>query len=117
MSSTTNRNSPGNYNMEQYSMQQNRDYRDYVGYGSNETTYFAGDGLLSGKMTHRELSHNGNDIESFLFGINSTNLVTASQPITPNIRKLKSLSIIDKTPIILPEPFKVTENQRPNIMT
>ena len=103
--------------MEQHSMQQNRDYSAYTGYGANTEPLFPGDGLLSGRMCHHQLSHNGNDIESFLFGINSTNLVSASTPVVPRMRQLKSLSIIDKAPVIFPEPLHISENQRPKILT
>jgi hypothetical protein len=116
MSSTTDKNTPGNYAIEQFSIQKMRDYDVYSGYGVNSQTCQPGDGLLAGKMNHSQLAYNGIDIESFLRGINSTNLVTPSHPVIPRIRPLKSLCIFDKPTMILPKSLKIDENQRPKIL-
>lgn len=116
MSSTSNKNTIGNYNMEQFSMKQNIDYSNYIGYGTILEPNLAGDGLLAGRMSREKMSKNSLDIESFLFGIGSSNLVNAYQPPVISKITIKSLSIIDKSPTILPEPFTIDNNQRPKIL-
>jgi len=34
-------------------------------------------------------------------------------PIQPSLKELESLSIIDRIPVLLPEPLKIDKNQRP----
>jgi hypothetical protein len=64
------------------------------------------------KTAHRNLSANYSDVESFLFGIGSTNLVSPKSDPIPDIQQYKSLNIIDKTPLIMPEQLTVQSNQR-----
>jgi hypothetical protein len=114
MASTRNKNTPINYNLEQGAY---RSYRQQLLYpnaanGQAYTTQFAGNGLLQGPMPWNTLSHNAADVESFLFGIGSTNLVSPKQDPTPEINKLNSLNIIDKTPLIMPETHTIPANQR-----
>ena len=61
------------------------------------------------------LSTNTLDIESYLFGINSTNLVTPTKPSTPNLRRLDSIDLFIKPKVIMPPIFSITPNQRPFI--
>ena len=115
MTSTRNKNTSGNYQAEQWSLNQQRQYLDYehAPNGRPIQSHFAGDGLLMGRMVPTELSHNSNDIESFLFGIGSTNLVESKPIPVPEIRNLESLSIMYRIPIIIPQPLVVDLNQRP----
>ena len=115
MASTRNRNTLGNYNAEQQSNQMFRDYRSYetaAHYAVPTETYFPGNGLIGMKTAHRNLSENYCDIESFLRGIGSTNLVSPKEDPTPNIHAKKSLNIIDKADVILPAPLTTLDNQR-----
>jgi hypothetical protein len=59
------------------------------------------------------MSKNAPDIESFLFGINSTNLVTPQPCLTPEIKQLQSANVFDKGPVYIPEPLVVEKKQRP----
>ena len=115
MASTRNKNTIGNYKTEQSSLQQQRQYLDYqhAANGRPMQSNFAGDGLIMGRMVPTELSHNPNDIESFLWGIGSTNLVDPMAEVKPQIRNLQSLSIMDRTPVFLPQPLIVDKDQRP----
>lgn len=116
MASTRNRNTPGNYAAEQRMYQGISNYRDYNEsnyYGVAQNTYFAGNGLVGMKAAHRNLSDNYCDIETFLFGIGSTNLANPQAPITPSIKQLPSLNICDRLPFILPEDFVPLTGQRP----
>jgi hypothetical protein len=113
MSSTRNKNSVGDYQAEQRALQRQADYFSYVHYAHPENTYFCGDGLVGGgKIGSSQLSNNYCDIESSLRGIGSTNLVNPMQAIQPDIKQLKSLSIIDKLPVVLPSSWVCEPNQR-----
>lgn len=116
MASTRNKNTSGNYAAEQ-AMYLNRynffDYNESNFYGVPQTTHFAGNGLIGMKAPHRNLSDNYCDVESFLFGIGSTNLANPQAPIVPSIKQMQSLDICDRVPFILPEDFVHLTNQRP----
>lgn len=116
MASTRNRNTTGNYAAEQAINRNIYSYSDYNEssyYGVAENTYFAGNGLIGMKTAHSNLSNNYCDIESFLFGIGSTNLANPQEPITPSIKQMPSLNICDRIPFILPQDFVPLGNQRP----
>jgi hypothetical protein len=50
-----------------------------------------------------------------LFGIGANNLETPQPDVVPELKQLKSLSIIDRIPLITPAPLVVQLNQRPNL--
>ena len=115
MASTRNRNTPGNYAAEQSANLTNRNYSSYESsayYAVPEQTYFPGNGLVGMKAAHRNLSQNYSDVESFLFGIGSTNLVSPQSTPTPEINQIQSLNVADKIKLIMPETFSVRPNQR-----
>jgi len=115
MSSTRSKNTPGDYRAENNIYNNTTDYLINKGYsyGQPVSTYLPGDGLLPGRIASENLSYNNVDIETQLFGIGSTNLVNPKSETSPQIRQLHSLSIIDRTPIIIPEPLIVHKDQRP----
>jgi hypothetical protein len=113
MSSTSSKNTPGNYQLEQHQFERQRIYDSYMGRVINDTNYLPGDGLLSGRCPSSILSHNYTDIESELFGVGSTNLVTPKLSTKPNLKNMKSLSIYDKPIILIPEPLVIEKYQRP----
>jgi len=115
MASTRNNNDRGNYKLEERGREDQRLYLMYKNQGNGQafTSHYAGDGLLGGQMGPLVLSHNFVDIDSYLKGTGSTNLVTPMTPIHPQFKELESLAIIDRIPFILPEPMKVDKNQRP----
>jgi hypothetical protein len=115
MASTRNKNTFGNYCLEK---KQNADIEQWKLYahGANGTAYdtkFSGNGLNPGRMPTHTLSHNPADIESFLFGINSTNLVTPAGPLTPELKHLQTAHLFNKSPVIMPVPQAVPKYQRP----
>lgn len=112
MSSTRNRNTPGNYSAEQWSLGEQINYNTYHSYGVPQSTHFAGDGLIHGRVASQQLSNNSCDIESQLFGIGSTNLVKPLPPVVPEIKTLNSLAVMDKTPLIIPGDLVVQVEQR-----
>jgi hypothetical protein len=115
MASTRNLNTLGDYKMEQKAYKDNLDYLTDKknNYGLPEKVYFAGDGLLMGRIASESLSNNYCDVESFLRGIGSTNLVEPTSDIKPEINNYKSLDIMNRIPIIIPQPINVQKNQRP----
>lgn len=116
MSSTSIRNTQGNYQLEQQAFQRQFDFITYKhsSTGQAVTRNVAGDGLLPAKMNSIDLADNYVDIESQLLGIGSTNLVKPLEPVIPKINTLNSLNIIDKVPIVIPDPMFYIHNQRPN---
>jgi hypothetical protein len=115
MASTRNLNTPGDYKMEQKSFKDKMDYLTDKNnnYGTPKDIYFAGNGLLMGRIASESLSNNYCDVESFLRGIGSTNLVDPVSEVKPEIRPYQSLSIMNRVSMIMPEPLTVMKNQRP----
>jgi len=115
MASTRNRNTPGNYCLEQKQYHQSENYTLYPNsqYGAAYNTRLPGNGLLPAQIPWNKLSYNAADTESFLFGINSTNLVNPAPCFVPEITKLNSANIYDKKPTYIPEPLVIENNQRP----
>lgn len=115
MASTRNRNTPGNYNLEQRQYHESSNYTLYPNsqYGAAYNTRLPGNGLLPAQIPWNKLSYNAADTESFLFGINSTNLVNPAPCFVPEITKLSSANIFEKNAILMPEPLVIEKNQRP----
>ena len=113
MASTRNKNSIGDYQNEIRSYTHASTYMTYEQSGKPVDNYFAGDGLLMGRMASENLSSNACDVESQLFGIGSTNLVTPQKQVQPKPHNMKSLNVIDRISMIIPEPLVVEKNQRP----
>lgn len=130
MASTRNKNTSGNYQLEQLEKYKQANYQVFEN-GScakASTTNLPGNGLLTGRIASSSLSNNYCDIESFLYGIGSTNLVKPSENLVANIYEIDSLNIIKKPPVIV-DPFlipttvenkntnnwwdKIEQNQRP----
>lgn len=116
MSSTSSRNTPGNYQIEQHT------FTRYFGLVTAEngaqgrpvTVNFPGNGLLTGKMFSRDLAANYTDIETQLFGIGSTNLVQPQEYMPPQINQIPSLNIASRIPTLIPEALVVEPHRRVN---
>jgi hypothetical protein len=115
MASTRNINTPGNYNLEQREFKQSETYTLYPNsqYGAAYNTRLPGNGLLPAQIPWNKMSYNAPDIESFLLGINSTNLVNPAPCFVPELAKLNSANIYEKGPVFIPEPLVIEKNQRP----
>ena len=113
MASTRDRNTPGNYRMEQ------NINMSTIGWNTaqHETaTYYPGDGLGAAKTARTELASNACDIESQLFGIGTVNLENPQPIVVPQLKQLKSLAVFDKPKVLLPEPLNVSSVNRPVIL-
>lgn len=115
MASTRNRNTPINYNLEQRQYQHSSVYALYPNsqYGAAYNTRLPGTGLLPAQIPWNKLSYNAADTESFLFGINSTNLVNPAPCFVPEIAKLDTANVFEKGTVWMPEPLYMDKNQRP----
>ena len=115
MASTRNKNTPGNYclyNRQNVRIETWQLYKN----GANGTAYdtrLPGNGLNPGQLPWNTLSYNPADIESFLFGINSTNLVNPAPPLTPELKSLQTANVFKTAPIIMPIPQAIPKFQRP----
>ena len=115
MASTRNKNTPGNYCLEQREYRNSEQYTLYKNsqYGQAYDTRWAGNGLLPAQIPWNQMSYNAADTESFLFGINSTNLVKPAPCFVPEIKELESANVYKKGPVYIPEPLIIAKNQRP----
>ncbi len=115
MASTRNKNTPGNYCLDQRQNTQSESWQLYTN-GANGLAYdtrLAGVGLNPGQMPWSTLSYNPVEIETFLFGIGSTNLVNPVKPLRPELKCLNSVNLFKKQDVIMPIPLTVSKSQRP----
>ncbi len=115
MASTRNKNTPGNYCLDQRQNTQSESWQLYTN-GANGLAYdtrLAGVGLNPGQMPWSTLSYNPVEIETFLFGIGSTNLVNPVKPLTPELKCLKSNNLYKMPDVYIPEPLVVSKTARP----
>lgn len=115
MASTCNKNSDGNYKAELKRFADHLEHQHYVhnSAGQAYTTHLPGLGLLAGQVHPSNLAKNNIDIESFLRGTRTTDLVNPQPPVEPQLKSLDSLNIHSKLPVILPSDLVPMENQRP----
>lgn len=115
MASTRNNNTPGNYCLQQRSYQESRNYLINANspHAAAHCTKLPGNGLLPGQVPWNQLSYNAVDIKSFLYGINSTNLVNPEPCLTPELKKLEMANIFKSEPTYIPEPLVIQKGQRP----
>jgi hypothetical protein len=115
MASTRNKNTPGDYLLEQRQIGEIANYYAYENSPNGEavTPNIAGDGLLVGRMAPTNFSFNSCEIESQLFGIGSTNLVAPKAEVMLDKKEVKSLDVIDKLPVFIPERLVLEKGQRP----
>ena len=113
MSSTRTKNTPGNYDLEQWSYGRNVNWCTAEYRGPPPQTNLPGNGLLAGNVSRTQLSVNSCDIESMLRGIGSTNLVSPQHQLQAQIKELPSLNICTKIPLLIPANLNVQQYQRP----
>ena len=115
MASTRNNNTSINYNLEQrqYKHFENYTLYSHSQYGSAYSTRLPGNGANPGQINASHFSHNPIEIESFLFGINSTNLVNPEGPLVPQLKNLDNQDFFERRRTIIPQPLVVEKHQRP----
>ena len=115
MASTRNKNTCSNYCLEQRILSQSLNYSEYRN-GASGAAYapaLACVGIRPSQMPRDILSQNSVDIESALFGINSTNLVETQKPVIPQLTTLPVVSFFGRMQLIMPDPLVVEKFQRP----
>ena len=115
MASTRNKNTLGYYQLEQIALRQQADYLTYLhsSSGKAEQTMLPGNGLLSGRLAPTELCNNSTDIESYLYGIGTTNLVQPMKRPVAELKRLQSLNVIDRLPVYVAKMPVWDSTQRP----
>ena len=115
MASTKNKNTAPNYCIQQRQFRDNINHIMYEN-SQNGRAYLNSLPCLGFNptyMSRESFSDNSVDIESQLFGINSTNLAFPQDPIKPELKKLPEVSYFNRIPLIMPTPLVVERNQRP----
>lgn len=116
MASTRDINSKGNYCLEQKAREVTRsNLAFYNGPNGHAFEPAYPEFYRQGYMPADNFSFNPTDIESSLFGINSTNLVNSATPIVPQFKQLSSVSYFKKPEVIKSQPFLPLLDQRPSI--
>lgn len=112
MASTRNKNTQGDYDLENatYMNRFNTVIYDGMKYEHN---YLPGNGLLPSSVPINILSKNQIDVETELFGIGSCNFVSPKQPVLAQMNNLQSLNISNRLPVFLPTPLMINPNERP----
>ena len=115
MASTRNNNTPGNYCIQQrgYSLALKYDLYQNSQYGDAYKPAIPCLGYTPSHMPWNTLSNNPVEIESTLFGINSTNLVTPQPPVKPQLKTVPTKSFFQRIPLIMPKPLVIEARQRP----
>ena len=115
MTSTRNINTKGNYRLETERDQKYLNYETYANSQNGEayTTTLPALGYNPSHMPRQVFSNNSVDIESALFGINSTNMVIPQEPVVPQLKTIKTVEIFKTPKLIMPKEFNPEKNQRP----
>ena len=115
MASTRNNNTPGNYLLEQrnYTLTQAYESYTYSQYGQAYTTALPALGFNPSYMPRGTFVENPIDVESALFGINSTNLVNPQEPVIPYKKHVPTVCFFNTQALIMPRPLVIENKQRP----
>ena len=116
MTSTRNNNTKSDYCLQQRQFQNNLGYNMYEHsqWGTPTVTAFTAAGSAPPSLMWRTaLSANPIEIESALFGIGSTNLVTPQKPVCPKLKQLPTIHFFERNKLVMPEPFILDQNERP----
>ena len=113
MASTRNRNTSGDYHLEQRQSSHILDNRIYQNRRIAFSDALPCAGINVGSVPNTQLAHNATDIESRLYGINSSNLVNPEQQLMPELKTMPDLAFFDRYQVFIPEPLVIENNQRP----
>ena len=115
MASTRNNNTFSDYCLQQRSYNQSRDWISYKhgSYGNAYRNAIPCLGYTPSHMPWNTLSYNPVEIESQLYGINSTNLVNPQAPIRPQLKSVPMIPYFSRIPLIKSPDLPILRNQRP----
>jgi hypothetical protein len=111
MASTRNKNTRGNYALDQRQIKQADEYLMNREYSISYNTSLPGNGLLVGQIPREKMASNYVQIESYLLGVGSTNLVNPEAPLVPELKKLDTVNIYNKKPTLMPLPLVIERNR------
>ena len=112
MASTRQKNSSGDYDLEQKSIDRFSDHLMYPYRRVSYKTALPDAGINVGQVPGSQLSSNSVDIESRLYGINANNLVKPQEAIIPGLNLLPNASFFERNVVYMPEPLVVEKGQR-----
>ena len=115
MASTRNKNTRINYDIEQrnFDLANRYTFNPNSAYGLASNTQLPDVGLNPAQIPLSQLSHNPVNIESYLLGIDSTNLVKPRIYEEPQLKQMDSVRFINRMPMVMPEPLVIEKDQRP----
>lgn len=116
MASTRNKNTPSDYCLQQRQFRNNLNYMEYTYSQSGQAyrpAFPAAGSAPPSHMSRDNLSTNPITIESQLFGIGSTNLVTPYKTVCPDFKHVPEIKFFERNSVIMPAPLVIERNQRP----
>ena len=114
MASTRNINTRENYKVQQRNFDSALNYELYQNSqsGAAYSPALPVLGFNPSHLSRNDLAYNPIEIESSLFGINSTNLVNPAPAVVPQLKTLRGTKFFDRLPLVMPNDFVVPDNQR-----
>ena len=117
MASTRNKNLSSDFHLETLQNKRIFDNRTFINRQNAHINAFPCAGINIGHMPNHTLSSNATDVESFLYGVNSTNLVNPNnktfKSFKSNVKQLPSIAFFDRLQTFIPEPLVIQNNTRP----
>ena len=113
MASTRNKNTRNNYAIELNKSIHTQDYLLAGDYAQSNATACPGNGLGGAYIPRSKMSNNPIEIESFLFGIGSSDLTKDVATLDPELKCLPTYDIFSKQPTVVPNKFIPNNTQRP----
>lgn len=116
MASTRDKNSQGNYALEQRALKRVRENLEFYN-GPNGHAYKPAlpEFYNISRIPADVLSSNPTDIESSLWGINSGNLVSPMPKVVPHLKKLSTVSFFETQEVVPEVSCKINNTERPVI--
>lgn len=112
MSSTRNKNTKEDYNLEKNKNGRYNDYQDYKYSRKNYDPKCPGFGFTPTQIPGKDLSYNYVNIESQLWGIGANDLENPRPVEKPDFKNMNEWNITEKEEVIMPSPITLYKNQR-----
>lgn len=115
MSSTRNKNTQGDYNLEKKHNHSFSNYFQEKHFATHKHTSFMNLGA-NPSFKRDQMSSNAVDVESMLRGIRSTNLEGTSFSAVPQTKTIGHFNLFEKQKVVMPESFHLSLKERPNVL-
>jgi hypothetical protein len=113
MASTRNKNTRNNYAIELNKSIHTQEYLLLGEYAQSSSTSCPGNGLGGAHLPRTQMSNNPIDIETFLFGIGSSDLTKDVPVLNAELKCLPTYDIFKKPTTVVPQNFVANVTQRP----